>query len=65
MALDKSTLEGLIVSKLSAAGFKVDGDHSKNRVMAKAVAEAVVEHIQANAKANVSSGSSAGQWPIE
>ena len=65
MAMSSSALEGLIVSKLKEAGFNVDGEHSKNTVMAKAVAEAVVEHIQANAKAVVIGGSSAGSHSIK
>ena len=64
MALDSSSLEGLITSKLKAAGFNVSGEHSKANVMAKAIAEAVVEHITANAEVPVPGGSSKGIYKV-
>jgi hypothetical protein len=64
MALSKSALEGLIISKLQAAGFNTTGKHSQAQIMAKAVAEAVVEHIQAQAEVPVTKGSSAGAYKV-
>ena len=64
MAMNASSLQGLIISKLEAAGFNTTNEHAKIADLCTAVAEAVVEHIQANAKANITTGSSAGKHSI-
>jgi len=64
MALNASSLEGLIISKLQAAGFKTTGEHAKANVMVKAIAEAVVEHITGVAEVPVQGGSSAGTYKV-
>lgn len=65
MALNTSSLEGLITAKLEAAGFNVTGKHSQATVMAKAIAESVVEHITANAEVSVTGGSSSGTYKVK
>lgn len=64
MALASAALEGLIVSKLAAAGFDVSNEHAQIKVLANAIAEAVVEHITAAADVAVTSGSSAGSYKV-
>jgi hypothetical protein len=63
--MNASALKGLMISKLQAAGFDTENEHSKTPEFCEAIAAAVIEHIQANAKAVVASGSSAGQHPIQ
>ncbi|MCJ0814909.1 hypothetical protein [Vibrio vulnificus] len=64
MAMDSGALEGLIVEKLQAAGFKTSGQHAQVKVIAKAIAEAVVEHITSSAEVPVTGGSSAGTYKV-
>ncbi|WP_153448733.1 hypothetical protein [Vibrio algicola] len=65
MALSKTGLKQRILTELTAKGFTVSGEHSRNADYAEAIANAIVDEIQANAKAIVSSGSSAGSWPVK
>jgi 6,7-dimethyl-8-ribityllumazine synthase len=65
MAMDAATLENIIISKVEAAGFITNGEHSFFNVLAQAVAEAVVEHISSTAEVPVTSGSSAGSYKVK
>jgi len=47
MALDKDILAGLIITKLTAAGF---GANDKSRDVWAAIAEAIIEHIKKDAQ---------------
>ncbi|SFD68064.1 hypothetical protein SAMN05660831_02095 [Thiohalospira halophila DSM 15071] len=62
MALDESSLQSAIETKLEAAGFNLDVGEAS--AMAQAVAEATVEHITANAEVVIPSGSSAGTYSV-
>lgn len=65
MALSSGALEGLIIQKLQAAGFKTSGEHAQVGVIAKAIAEAVVEHVTSAAEVPVTGGSSAGSYQVK
>lgn len=64
MTLVASVLVGKMKSKLSAKGFVLDNEHSKQTEFLEAIAEAVVEEIQANAKVVDPGGQSPGLWSI-
>ncbi|MCG7551570.1 hypothetical protein [Pseudoalteromonas sp. Of7M-16] len=65
MALSSMALEGLIIQKLEADGFKVSGEHAQVGVISKAIAEAVVEHVTSKAEVSVTGGSSKGSYQIK
>lgn len=65
MALSESSLTSKICANLTANGFVIDNEHSRQREFVAAIAKAVVDEIQANAQVPVSGGSSAGTYKVE
>lgn len=62
MALNASTLKGLIKSKVDAVDFE-NGEISNDAVLL-ALAEAIVDHIKADAAVVIAGGSSAGSYKV-
>lgn len=61
MALNKTTLKGMIISNLEALGIVTSGDHARSADMAEAVADAVVDHITSAAVVQTISGAPDGE----
>lgn len=53
MALSSVSLKNRVLSKMAAAGFDTENEHSKAEDMAQAIAEAVVEELQASGAVSV------------
>lgn len=64
MALDSEKTTEKALTKLTAAGFVVDGKFSKQREFVQAIVEAVYEDIKADAEVPVTGGSSAGTYKV-
>lgn len=64
MALNKSTLKGLVITEMTAQGIKVSGEHAWAEKLATAIANAVVAHITASAQVAVTGGSSSGTYKV-
>jgi len=62
MALNASTLKGLIKSKVDA--INDDNGGISNDAVLQALADAIVEHIKADAAVVIAGGSSAGSYKV-
>ena len=56
MALSDEALTNNICKRLTKKGFKVDGDHSKQREFIEAIAEGVIEELKAKAEIDGATG---------
>jgi len=63
MALNASTLKGLIKSKVDA--INDDNGGISNDAVLQALADAIVEHIKADAAVVIAGGSSAGSYKVK
>lgn len=64
MALDSDKTTENALTKLTAAGFVVDGQFSKQREFVQAIVKAVYEDIKADAEVPVTGGSSKGTYKV-